>query len=278
MARSVAAELLVLGRRPSTWILLATWVALALVFGYGLPYLAFATNAPSWVPGPPAELLPEGLVGTILGGFPFFGGAFALMLGVLAAGSDYDWGTWKTLLTQGPSRLHLFAAKLVAMAITLTPFVVLAFVAGAVASWIVAWREGAAVVWPDAWILARALLAAGLMLAAWAAVGVLLAVLSRGTALAIGIGVLYALAVEGLLGALLNQSDTLRPLTEGALRVNAYSLAAALGTAPAAMADNGPGAFAGPFVTWEQATLVLVAYLGGALGLAAALLVHRDVT
>jgi hypothetical protein len=51
----------------------------------------------------------------------------------------------------------------------------------------------------------------------------------------------------------------------------------ALGAPPSAVADNGPGNFAGPFVSWEQAALALVAYLGGALALAAALLSHRGV-
>ena len=45
-------------------------------------------------------------------------------------------------------------------------------------------------------------MAAGwLILAAWAALGVLLGVLTRGTSLAIGVGILYALVIEGLLSA-----------------------------------------------------------------------------
>ena len=52
-------------------------------------------------------MLPAQLMGTMLGGFPFFGGAFALMLGVLSLGSEYGWGTFKTAYTQGPGRLRL---------------------------------------------------------------------------------------------------------------------------------------------------------------------------
>ena len=58
---------------------------------------------------------PQALAGNLSTGFPFFGGVFALMLGVFALGSEYGWGTLKTLFTQGPSRLRVFAAKLAAL-------------------------------------------------------------------------------------------------------------------------------------------------------------------
>ena len=43
-----------------------------------------------------------------MAGFPFFGGVLALMLGVLTLGSEYGWGTLRTLFTQGPGRLRVF--------------------------------------------------------------------------------------------------------------------------------------------------------------------------
>jgi hypothetical protein len=46
-----------------------------------------------------------------------FVGAAALILGVLIAGSDYGWETWKTLLVQRPSRLGAYAAKLAVVAL-----------------------------------------------------------------------------------------------------------------------------------------------------------------
>ena len=33
-----------------------------------------------------------------------FGGALMMVLGAIVAGNGYGWGTWKTVLTQGPSR------------------------------------------------------------------------------------------------------------------------------------------------------------------------------
>jgi ABC-2 type transport system permease protein len=104
-------------------------------------------------------------------------------------------------------------------------------------------------------------LAAGwLILAVWAAFGVLLAVLSRGTALAVGIGILYALVIEGLLSALASQVSAVDRLVEFFLRANAYSLVTQLGVAADEVSDTGPGSFSGPFVSGGQALLVLAAY------------------
>jgi ABC-2 type transport system permease protein len=150
MTAGVSAELLMLRKRASTWILLGIWAALGLVFAYVVPYVTYLND-----PGqePLADLLPQNLVGSLMGGFPFFGGVLALMLGVLAFGSEYGWGTLKTLLTQRPGRLRVFAAKMIALAIALVLFVLVVFGLGALASYAIALREGADVDWPSAWLL-----------------------------------------------------------------------------------------------------------------------------
>jgi ABC-2 type transport system permease protein len=200
---SVRAELLVLRKRASTWILLGIWATLALVFAYVVPYATYLNGS---TPENLADVLPASLVGTLMGGFPFFGGVLALMLGVLAFGSEYGWGTLKTLFTQRPGRLHVFGAKLLALATALIAFVVAVFAIAALASYAIAVREGADVSWPSLSLCLRGLAAGWLILAVWAAFGVLLAVLFRGTALAIGVGILYAFVIEGLLGALATRS------------------------------------------------------------------------
>ncbi len=275
MTRSVAAELLVLRKRASSWILLVLWIALGLFFAYVLPYVTYLNGSGG---EPPADLVPQRLVGNLIGGFPFFGGVFALMLGVLAVGSEYGWGTLKTLFIQRPGRLRIFGAKLIALALGLAPFVLAVFAVGAVASSAIAWREGAEIAWPSAWLLVRGLAAGWLVLAVWAAFGVLLAVLARGTALAIGVGILYALVIEGLLSAFASQVSLLDRLVEFFLRANAYSLVAGLGLSTEAAADNGPGSFSGPFVSGTQALAVLAVYLAGFLLLSGYLLRRRDVT
>ena len=198
----IAAELLILRKRAATWILLAVWTLLGIFFAYVIPY-ALDPESDDITP-----FLPHALTGTLLEGFPFFGGVFALMLGVFAVGSEYGFGTLKTLFTQGPSRSRVLAAKLAALAIVLVPFVLCRFAAGLVASLVVAATEHAPAALPSVWLVARALAAGWLMLAVWAALGVLLGVLTRGTSIAIGLGILYALLVEGVLSNI----DALQPV------------------------------------------------------------------
>jgi ABC-2 type transport system permease protein len=273
MTRNVTAELLVLRKRAATWILFGIWTVLGIFFAYVIPYALDPEDSPGGV----EQFFPESLPGTLLAGFPFFGGVFALMLGVFALGSEYGWGTPKTLFTQGPGRLRVLAAKLVALGIVLVPFVLALFAAGAVASYVIAQIEGASVDWPSAWLLVRAMAAGWLMLAVWAALGVLLGVVTRGTSLAIGVGILYALVIEGLLSAFADSVSVLEPLTEVFLRANGYSIAVALGASVESIESNGPGSFAGPFVDSWQAMAVLAAFIAGFVALSGLLLRRRDV-
>jgi ABC-2 type transport system permease protein len=274
---SIAAEVFVLRKRVSTWVLLGVWVALAGFFAYILPYVTYRNERGDPGAEPLDPLLPSNFVGALSAGFPFFGGAIALMLGVLSIGSEFGWGTWKTLLTQRPGRLTVFGAKLAALAIALIPFVVLTYAVGAIGSAVIAQQEGAASDWPTFWEITRGMLAGWLVLATWTALGVMLATLTRGTALAIGIGILYALVVEGLVTALVGVIDVLEPIVEIFLRANAYSLVDAVGVARDDVAQNGPGAFDGPFVGWVQAVVTLLIYCGIFTGISAWALRRRDV-
>jgi len=269
----VTAELLVLRKRAATWILLGIWTFLGVFFAYVVPYAL----DPSGATGGLREFLPESLAGTLIAGFPFFGGVFALMLGVFALGSEYGWDTLKTLFTQRPGRLRVFSAKLAALGIVLVPFVLALFAAGAVASYVIAQIEDAPVSWPSAWLLLRAIGASWLILAVWAALGVLLGVLTRGTSLAIGVGILYALVVEGLVSALAGSVDVLEPVGEVLLRANGYSIAATLGASVSDIGDSGPGSYDGPFVGTAQAVGLLVAFTLAFLAAGGALLARRDV-
>ena len=279
MRGSVSAEFLLLRKRRSTWILLALWAALAMFFSYLLAYVEYRNGDFSGGPGQTSlvEMLPDQLPGHLSGGFPFFGGVFALMLGVLTFGSEYGWGTLRTVLVQRPARLQVFAAKLAALAAGLIPFVLCVFALGAIASYAIAWAEGVPAGAPSALELVRAFGAGWLILAVWAAFGVLLGLLSRGTALAIGVGILYALLIEGLISRFADQVSLLKPLVELFLRANAYSLVEGLGAATTGAATNGPGAFNGPYVGGTQALIVLIGYIAGFLLLSGVLLRRRDV-
>jgi ABC-type transport system involved in multi-copper enzyme maturation permease subunit len=171
----------------------------------------------------------------------------------------------------------LLSAKLVALAAWLVPFVLVLFVAGAGASVVIAGAENAAVDWPSVLELGRALASGWFILATWAALGVMLAVLSRGTALAIGLGILYTFVIEGLVSALASEVSWLDPIVEYMLRANAYSLTVALGVPTQSLTDNGPGGFFGPFVDGGQAVAVLAAYIAAFLLLSAIVFRRRDV-
>jgi ABC-2 type transport system permease protein len=121
-------------------------------------------------------------------------------------------------------------------------------------------------------------MAAGwLILAVWAALGVLLGVVTRGTSLAIGVGILYALVIEGLMSAFADSVSLLEPLTEVFLRANGYSIAVTLGASVQSIESNGPGSFGGPFVDSLQAMAVLVAFIAAFVALSGFLLRRRDV-
>jgi ABC-2 type transport system permease protein len=277
MIGSIAAELMILRKRAATWILVGLWTTMAVFFGYVLPYASYRNDARTPQQTPLQELLPERFLATVLGGFPFFGGVLILILGVLTFGSDYGWGTLKTLFTQRPGRLQVFAAKLIALGFILVAFVVTSFAASALASYVIALLEDGAVEWPGALIVLRGMGAAWLIMAVWATLGGVLAILARGTALPIGIGILYGLVIEGLISSLFDEVGLLRPLVKVLLRANAYSLVEPLGISLSGAQDNGPGGFSGPYVGGVQATLVLTLYLVVFAGIAATLLRRRDV-
>lgn len=277
MKDSVAAELLLLGKRTSTWILLGVWVFIGVLFGYIFPYISYLDANNGFRSGPLADMLPGHLVAWQMTGFPFYGGSIVLVMGALALGSEYGWGTLKTVFTQGPGRLQILAAKLIALALVLVLFVVAGFIAGAISSEAIALQEGAASNWPGVGEFVRGLAAGWFILAVWTAFGLVLGVLTRGVALAIGIGILYALIIEGLLSVFADRISWLEPLAKVLLRASGYSLAAAVGGSAADARDNGPGAFSGPYVSGLQATLVLLLLLTAFILIAGFLLHRRDV-
>ena len=277
MIRSISAELMILRKRTATWVLIGLWAAMAAFFAYILPYANYGNQTGVERQESLNELLPQQFVGSVLGGFPFFGGVLILILGVLTLGTDFGRGTLKTLFTQRPGRLQVFGAKLIALGIVIVGFVLASFATSAIASLLIASREGASTDLPELSLLLRGMGAAWLIMAVWAALGIMLAVISRGTALAIGIGILYGLVIEGLISSLLDTVDAFQPLIEVLLRANGYSLIAAVGASTADARENGPGSFSGPFVGGAQSTILLVIELAVFVAVAATLLRRRDV-
>ena len=266
------AELVKLVKRPANWLLLAVALVLGLLFTYVIPYAGYKSDTG----GPTADrglaaVVPAQLVGNSVAGLPVFLGAILVILGVLAVGSEYGWDTWKTVLTLGPSRLAVYAGKLAALAVAALAFVLALFAAGAAASLIIAAVEDQSMALPSIGDLAVGLGGGWLIAAMWTAFGVVLAVLLRGVALALGLGLVWLLAVQNLLSGLAAPLlDWVAQMQKGLPGPNAGALAAALGSAP-----DTPGVDAS--VGGGQAALVVAAYLAGFLVAGALVLRRRDI-
>ena len=278
MLDALAAQLLLLRKRAATWILLCFWMLVTVVFAYVLPYFAYKGDIRFRARTGGVLLsvmLPHNLVSSLLGGFPAFGGIFVLILAVLAMGSEYTWGTLTPAFTQKASRLKVFFSKVLALAIAIVPFVVMVYLLGYIASMLIALKEGQSTQPPDLWLLVRALAFSWFILAVWASFGVMISVLSKGTSLAIGLGIIYGLVLEGVISAFSRQITLLGYLSKIFLRTNSYSLLSPLGVT---FTGEGPGGFSGSTVSATQAAIVLAIEIAVFLAVAATIVRRRDVT
>jgi ABC-type transport system involved in multi-copper enzyme maturation permease subunit len=175
------------------------------------------------------RLEPGRLVPNTLGGFPVFAGAIALTMGALVAGSEYGWGTLKTILTQRPGRGSVLAGKLLAIVTAILVVVLGVFALNALWSWVIAATEDRPADWPSALELAKGIGAGWLVLGTWSLVGAVLGILFRSTSLAIGLGLVWALAVENLVRGFASVIGFLDALQRGLPGTNAGSLVASLG-------------------------------------------------
>ena len=216
--------------------------------------------------------------GTLIAGFPFFGGVFALMLGVFAFGSEYGWGTLKTLFTQAPGRLRVFAAKLAALAIVLVPFVLALFAAGAVASYVIAQIEDAPVALA---IRLAADTSDGCGLADPGCLGGARRAARRGHARHVaGDRRRHPLRVgdRGTPERVCRHRErcSSRSPTSSCAPTDTR-IAAALGASVDSIESSGPGSYSGPLVSGLQGAAVLAVLIAGLVALTGLLLRRRDV-
>jgi len=288
MGASFAAELLKLRKRPATWVLALVWVAVVVLFGYLLTY-SFVANPPEPAEDVPPEvqaqeraineaqleaLLPENLMENLFGSGIFgVGAAVVLILGALTAGSEYSWGTLKTVLSQRPGKLAALSGKLLALGVFLVVFVALGLTAGAASSLVVARLEEAAVAWPTLGEALRGVGIGSLVFAVWGTFGFGLAVLFKGTPLAIGLGLAWALAVENTIAALPIRSDAYESFRRFTLGENTSGATSYFGS-PFPEEFGLPE----PLVEPERAAITLAAYTAAFVVLAALFFWRRDVT
>lgn len=279
LGASVRAELLRLRKWPTVWVLGGVWLALNLTFAYVFNYIAYTTGSGNFGTGEAtdgllADLLPEAIPRIYTGGLPMFGGAIMMILGALAAGSGFGWGTWKTVLTQGPGRLVAFAGTLVALSVVIVAIIAGQLVLDSGASALIATVESQALVWPDAGELAQSVGGGLLISAMWATAGVLIGVLTRSPALAVGLGLVWSLVVENLLRGVANLINELEYVTNVLPGTAAGSMAGALGATAEGEGEGAPGVLT--VLTGAESATLLTAYLVAFVVAAAVTMRRRD--
>lgn len=274
------AQLFALLRRPAAWTIVAAMIVLNQVFSFLIPYISYNSSDPSGFDAgsTPEELLagtlPAQIVPNTLGGFPVFAGALALALGALVMGSEYGWGTFKTIVTQRPGRLSVLAGQLLAVVTFVAGIVLVLFALSALTSTAIAWGEGESAALPDIGHLAAGYAGGVLVLSTWAGIGAALAVMLRSVALPVGLGIVWALGIENLVSAMAGTVlAALEPIRDVLPGVNAGSLVAAL--TPERIGSPAPGV--ADTVSSGRAVTTLVLYVVVAAMIAAWSHRRRDV-
>lgn len=277
LARSVRAELRRVLRWPVTWVLLGVWILLNVLFTYVFDWISYRTGTatgPGEVTATVEGLLPAAIPDVLTQGMPLFGGALVMILAALTVGSGYGWGTWKTVYTQGPSRVAAFGGTLVALLVLVAGLVLLTIGVDLAMSSVIALVEGqGGAGLPAAGPLATSAGGAVLILGMWASLGVAVGVLSRSPALSAGLGLVWSLVVENLLRGV----STALPAIEGvAYRLpgsSAGSVSGALGATP--ITDGGsPGVL--DELSGVMATGLTAGYLVVGVVIALAVVARRD--
>ena len=202
--------------------------------------------------------------------------ALVLILGALAVGSGYGWGTWKTVFTAGPRRLTAMGGTLSTLGILLTGLVVATFVLDLLASFAIAAAESQTASWPGLADSARGLGAALLICGMWMAAGVLLGTLTRGPALAVGLGLVWSLVIENLLRGVAGLLGPVEAVTNVLPGTAAGSLAGALGASTQADPNGTPGVTT--VIGGTAAVALLCVYVLAFLVATLAVTARRDVT
>ena len=201
MIGTIKAEARKLARRPAN-LIAAGGVLAVIALVYSVGYIEYTWPVASQAARAALlkqSLYPGGLIQNLMNAVMPLGAAMAVVLGALATGSEYGWGTMKTVLSQGAGRMQVLVAKLVAAALGVAVLTALFYSAGAIASAIVAGVDGHAIAWPAAIDVARALGATWLILYCFGLLGMALGFVFRQAAAAVGIGLVYLVVVETIL-------------------------------------------------------------------------------
>ncbi|WP_433758385.1 ABC transporter permease [Nocardia sp. CA-135398] len=233
---STKAEMLRLRKWPAFWIILGTWILLNLTFSYLFNYLAYSSgDMKTMSNGLPKDvllhqMLPAAVPEVFTQGMAMFGGALMLILGALTIGSGYGWGTWKTVLTQGPSRTNAIGGALISLALTVIGLVCVAFVADIGVASIIATSQSQSLALPGLGHAMNGIITGTAILGMWTLAGALIGAIARGPALAVGLGLVWVLVVENLLRGVAAIFSPIKVLTDHLPGTAAGSMAGAMRT------------------------------------------------
>lgn len=277
-------ELFKVVRRPGVWVLVIVLLVLAILIGYAITWLIYTFPPKGASAGLPqgttlsdfkVTLYPANFVRQTLGQWGVLGGVFALIVGVLMQGSEYGWGTIKTLYTQRSGRLTMLFGKVAALAVVIFVMVIALFAVDAASSTVVALIDGKTIAYPDATTILKAVVAGFLIFGFWAMFGLALATLFQQSALAIGLGLAYALVVEvlifGLLGGL--GGDIVKQIQQWFPVANTTYLTDSFGS----VRLRGVAATT-PYASATHAVLMLLLYVAAFTAISVWLSRNRDIT
>lgn len=205
LARSVRAELFRLRRWPAFWVTVAAWLLLNALFNYVFNFVTYTSGDNSFSNQGEsradvlASIVPSGVADQLPQGAPLFGGAIMMVLGAIVAGNGYGWGTWKTVFTQGPSRVATMVGSMSAVVVLVAGLVAATLLTDVAMALGVAGLESQPVTWPATSMLLQSIGGALLVMVMWALAGYFLGVVARGPAVSVGLGLVWALVIEQLL-------------------------------------------------------------------------------
>lgn len=267
MWHDVRAEWLTQSRRPAHVALLGLGVTMTVLFGYLVPALGSDNGG---VPIQQVQQVP--FSGVAIAGLPMVVGGLMVVAGALVVGSEYEWHTWRTILTQRSGRVSVVLAKLVVVAGLAAAATITLLSASAVTTTVIGWASGVAPRWPSA---AEVLIAAAvgvLSATTWGCFGMVLAATLRGVAMPIGLGLAWILGVQTLLAGLAAPSiDLVADLQQWMPGPAVGALVAAAGASDAA-----PGVAAA--MAAGRATVVAAAWMIGFAVVTTRRVVRWDVT
>jgi ABC-2 type transport system permease protein len=175
-------------------------------------------------------MLPGAVPEIFTQGMAMFGGALMLILGALNIGSGYGWGTWKTVLTQGPSRVTAVGGAVVSLAFVVVALVSVAFLVDTGVASIIAASQSQSLALPGFGQAVRGIVTGIAILGMWTLAGVLIGAIARGPALAVGLGLVWVLVVENLLRGVAGIFKPIKVITDHLPGTAAGSMAGAMRT------------------------------------------------